>query len=382
MVSQLERTPRRTAVLSSESSRVYGDSPNLLGYYGPYQVYSFYTLLQMAHIPADIVFDETIALDGLDDYDVLVLPECDTLTETVFNTICEFQRRGGQVISDQYLRAPIPGVARFNFDFTYRSRVSANAILESKDYAHWDDRIDVETVDMTEREGVSAGVDQQAMEAYATELRQALDDRVAREVDCSSPTALLNMLQSGEAKYLFVINDKRTYGERVGEYRAMLDEAVPQTVTMSLNEWAHEKLYVYDMLERKQIEYRRDNGSYTFDVDLPAPGGKIIALLPQAPARIEASVPRRVTARGGPCRIDVLVRDAEKRLLSGVQPLDVKITDPDGAISELSDYYAAEAGLLSLDFIPALNDRAGTWSVHVKDLTAGIEARTSFELAE
>ncbi len=382
MIKKLERTPRRTALLSSQSSRVYSDSPNLLGYYGPYHVYSFYTLLQMAHIPADIVFDETIAVDGLDGYDVLALPKCDTLTETVFNAICEFQRRGGQVIGDQYLRAPIPDVTQFDFDFTYRSRISANAILESKDYAHWDDRIDVETADMTELEGVSAGVDQQAMEAYAARLRGKLDGLVTREVHCSSPTALLNMLQSGEAKYLFVINDKRTYGERVGEYRAMLDEAVPQTVTISLNQWAHEKLYVYDMLERRQIDCRRGDGSYTFDVDLPAPGGKIIALLPQELAAVEISAPARISTRGVPCRIDILVRDADRRLMAGVQPLGVEILDPHGNRSEFSDYYAAEAGLLSLDFIPALNDRAGMWSVQVKDLIAGLQARTSFELAE
>lgn len=382
MIKRLERTPRRTAVLSSESSRVYSDSPNLLGHYGPYQVYGFYTLLQMAHIPADIVFDETITVDGLDGYDMLVLPKCDTLTETAFGTTCEFQRRGGRVISDQYLRARIPDVTRFDFDFTYRSRVSANAILESKDYADWDDRIDVETADMTELEGVSAGVDQQAMEAYTAQLREKLDALVSREVDCSSPTALLNMLQSGEAKYLFVVNDKRTYGERVGEYRAMLDEAVAQTVTISLNEWAHEKLYVYDMLERRHLECRRDDGSYVFDVDLPAPGGKIIALLPQEPARIEASVPRRVTARGVPCRIDVLVKDTDGRLLNGVQPLEIRIVDPEGAASEFSGYCAAESGVLRLDFIPALNDLAGTWTVQVNDLMAGLETHTRFELAD
>ncbi len=382
MISKLARAPRRAAVLSSESSRAYSDSPNLVGYYGPYQIYSLYTLLAMIHVPADVIFDETIALDGLDDYDLLVLPKCDTLTKTVHDRILAFQERGGLVVSDQYLRASIPGSLNFDFDFTYRDRVTASAIADSKDYAQWDDRIDVEKAEMRELEGVSAGVDQRSMEEYAAQLRDGLEGKVARDVDCSSPTALLNMLQHGQAKYLFVVNDLRKYGDRAGKHRAMLDEAVPQTVTITLKNCTSDELFVYDMLERKRLDTTRREGTCEFDVDLPAPGGKIIALLPQKPAEIEILAPKRITSRGVPCRIDVLVKDADRRLVTGAQPLKVEITDPDGDVSEFSDYYAAESGVLGVDFVPALNDHAGKWTVDVTDLTAGLRASTTFRLAD
>lgn len=382
MVKKLRRAPRRAAVLSSESSRVYNDSPNLLGYYGPYQIYSFYALLSMIHVPADVIFDETIVRYGLEDYDVLVLPKCDTLIKTVYDRILAFQKRGGLVVSDQYLRAPIPNVLKFDFDLTYRTKVSANAILESEDYAQWDDRIDVKTADMKEVKGVTAELDQKLMERYAAKLRSKLGDKAPRVVDCSSPTALLNMLEAGAAKYLFVINDKRTYGERVGQYQAMLDKAVPQTVTLTLNEWPHAELHVYDLLGKKKLACTRKGDTYTFDTDLPAPGGKIIALLPQELAKVEIRAPSRIIRRGVPHRIHVLVEDPDGRPVVGAQPLHVELTDPEGALSELNGYYAAESGVLCLDFTPALNDRAGTWTVEAVELTAGLRTRATFEVTE
>ena len=382
MIRRLARTPRRAAVLSSESSRLYANSPGWAAYYDNYAIYDFYILLNMIHIPADVVFDETIVRYGLDGYDVLFLPRCETLTKSVYDKIVAFQKRGGLLISDQYLRAPIPGVLKFDFDFAYRKKVSANAILESKDYAHWDDLIDVDKVKTVEVKGVTAEVDQKLMERHAAQLEKGLEGKIQRNVACSSPTALLNMLEKGATKYLFIINDKRTYGDRVGQYKAMLDKALPQTVTITLNEWPHEELYVYDMLERKPLAQKKQGDACTFDVDLPAPGGKIIALLPQRLGSVRIHVPKEIRVRGVPVKIHVIVTDANGRPMTGVQPLQVTITDPQGNTSEFSDYHAAENGTLALDFVPALNDRAGTWSVIATELTSGLKARATFEIAK
>ena len=380
MIGKLDRSPRRVAVLSSESSRTYSASPNLLGHYGNYQIYSFYTLLNMIHVAADVVLDETIARYGLDDYDVLVLPKCDTLTATVYEKILAFGRRGGLVISDQYLRAPIPDVIRFDFDFTHRNNVSANAIMENKDYARWDDQLDVDKVDMKKVKGVTAELDQKIMEGYAARLRKGLAGKVARTVDCSSPTALLNVLEKGPVKYLFVINDKRVPGDRVGQYKAMLDKAVPQTVTVTLNAWEAPSLYAYDVLEKKLLTTVEKGGVHVFDVDLPAPGGKIIALLPRKVGRVEIRAPKRIAERGGPIHVAVLIDDDAGNPLAGVQPIELTITDPKGVTSEFSDYHAAKAGSLTVDFVPAVNDLAGTWTIRARELISGLEKTVSMAL--
>ena len=363
MIRKLDRTPRRVAVLSSESSNTYRNSPILMGHYGNLQIYHFYTLLNMAHISADVIFDETILEFGLDDYDVLVLPKCDTLLKTVYDKILAFQERGGLVISDQYLRAPVTDVEKFDFDFTYRKKVSVNAILENKTYADWNDLVghNIENAEFKEVKGVTAMDDQKIMESYAAKLRKGLEGKVKRQVDCSSPTALLNTLEKGNVKYLFVINDKRVYGERFGKYKGILEKAVPQTVTITLNDWPYRDLYLYDILEKKVLEYKSLSGGHTFDVDLPAPGGKIIMMLPVELASVEIGASAKIAARGCPYDIQVLLKDTKGGLLPGIQPVKVQIKDPEGNVSGLSDYYAAENGILKLDFVPALNDIAGKW---------------------
>src|SRR5690606_3882212 len=134
----------------------YSKSPNLVGGYTNLQPYHFYTLLAMAHYQADVVFDETIERYGLDPYDVLVLPKCDVLTETVYNTIRDFQSRGGVVLSDQYLGPEIPETMRFDFDFTYRKKVNAKAIAEKTIYAEWNDHIEPASAELEAVGGVTA----------------------------------------------------------------------------------------------------------------------------------------------------------------------------------------------------------------------------------
>jgi hypothetical protein len=379
MITNLDRTSRKVAILNSFSSRTLNASPELQGHYPNNQILHFLSVLNMAHIPTDVIFDETIQRYGLEKYDTLVLAKCDTLLETVYNEILAFQKRGGLVIADQYLRAEIPGVIKFDFDFTYRKKINADAIANGKIMADWHDRIDVETAKMEKTEGVTALRDQEIMESYATKLRLDLQDKIQREVDCSSPTALLNMLEKDGVKYLFVINDKRTYGERLGKWKAMLEKAVPQVVTITLNDWNYPNLYAYDLLEKKLLKCNKALDTYQFDVKLPAPGGKIIALYPELFDKVNIYVPHTMN-KGMKYKIKINVINSSGDFLSGVQPLKIEIKDPKGNSSEFSDYYAAKNGFLSIDFIPGLNDISGNWSIEVEELTAGITANKKFIL--
>ena len=120
MIKTLKPVRRRVAVLSSEASRTYPASPRYSSsHYDNYQVYEFYILLNMIHVPADVIFDETVTKYGLEDYDMLVLPKCGTLTKSVYDKIVAFEKQGGLVVSDQYLRASINNVIHFDFNFMH-----------------------------------------------------------------------------------------------------------------------------------------------------------------------------------------------------------------------------------------------------------------------
>lgn len=379
MIRNLVVEPRKIAVLSSQVSRLYGKSPTLVGY-GNYEIYPFYSVMAMAHLQADVLFDEHIERYGLNDYKVLVLPKCDVLTKSVYDKILDFQKRGGLIIADQYLGPDFPGVIKFDFDVTYRRKVTADAIANNKAYAEWDDHLQPGSAELKTVAGVTAMDDQRIMESYAARLKKGLAGRVDPDVDCDAPTVLFNMLEKDGVKYLVIVNDRRTYDDRVGKYKGILGKIEPQTITVNLKKWQLRELYAYDMLEQKALPIKRTQTGPQFTVSLDELGGKIIALYPR---KLEGlTIETSSTAKAGkPTSIRIHVTDRARKTLPGLQPLQVTLTDPKGNVNDLSDYYCAKNGLLELSFRPAMNDEVGRWSIAANDLTSGLKASNTFSVA-
>jgi len=379
MITQLDVEPRRIAVLSSVSSRLYGKSPTLCGYYGNMQIYHFYTVMAMAHLQADVLFDETIERFGLDDYDVLVLPKCDVLTETVYRQVQRFAERGGVVVADQYLGPDFPGagVITFDFDFTYRDKVSAKAIAENKAYVQWDDQLQPDAAELKDVQGVTALDDQRIMETYARQLRERLAGVVDPDVSSESPTVLLNMLEKGDVKYLVVINDQRTYDDRLREYQSVLGKLEPQTAVIQLHRADLRDRIAYDMLNHQRLEVT--DGALT--VELTEVGGTIIALYPRPIGEMIIETPDRI-GPGDAATLRIAMTDDNNAPLAGLQPIELTITTPGGVRNEYSGYHCATRGVLDIPFVAALNDEHGTWTIEANDLTAGRTAQRTFEIGD
>ena len=358
LMRKTKEVKRDIAVLDSLASRVYGVSPRPLGHYPNYSIYCFYTLLAMAHLPADVLFEESVERNGLDGYKILVLPFCDTLPEGIYRKICEFAKRGGLVIGDQYLRAEIPGAVRFDFDFTYRRRVNANAISRSRDFKSLDDTAFIRERQEIQTRGVPADEDQKIMESYAAQLRKALDGKYRRKFDCSSPRVLLDARKGGNAFYLTAVNDHRTWGTRVAKWRAMLEKGLPEKAVFTLRGFG-KKPMVFELMSHRRIPVRAHGTDHTFEYTVPAASGAIFAVYPEQP---EPEL--RVTAEGGKLRIDTGFH-------TGFQPLRITITLPDGSTQDRSGYYTAEKGKLALDLQCAVNEPEGKWTAAVFDLTTG-----------
>ena len=381
VIRKLEPTPRPVALLSSAASELYGSGERLLGYYPNMQVYHFYSVLAMAQIPADVVFDEHVTRYGLDEYDVLVLPRCAVLPESVYKEVVAFMERGGLVIADQYLGPEIPGVVKFDFDFSYRERVKALALSHGRGYVGWDDHLQPDSADVKTVKGVTAQEDQDTMESYAAELRDTLDGRISRAIDCDSPTVLLSMLEGNGGSYLVAVNDKRVYDQRVGKYRAVLGEVVSQETTITLNEWPHDTLAAYDMLERQSLDVKNDNGKFSFKLELTDLGGSIVAFYPRPIKKVLLSGPGQVR-RGQQAGIVIRMTDSKGDPTAGLQPVRLTLRDPDGEANELSDYYYLHNGYAMIIFVPALNDATGMWTLDVEDLTAGYTAAVDLEVID
>lgn len=359
LMRRTAQSRREIAVLDSFASRVYGVSPRPYNHYPNYAVYNFYTLLGMAHLPADVIFDETVMESGLEGYKILILPVCDTLPETVYRRILAFAEQGGTVIADQYLRAEIPGVIRFDFDFEYRKRVNANANTRKCDFTVKDDtnfRKEWETAPV---EGVPADRDQQILEEYTERLRDVADILYSRRFDCSSPRILLNSRESGRVHYLAAVNDRRTFGDRVGQWRSMLEKGLPETGVFTLHGFDRMP-DVYELTSHRKLEVSADEkGDYCFEFTLPPASGAIFAVYPE-----QKPVLRIVQ----PCANRLRV---ETGFTAGLQPLKVEITLPDGSPYDGSGYATAENGFWETELSPALNEPEDEWKVLVTDLTTG-----------
>ncbi len=369
LLRNLNVTPRRVAVLSSAAAGLYSKSPRLRGGYANLQPYHFYTLLAMAHYQADIVFDETIERYGLKDYDVLVLPKCDVLTESVYKEIEIFQSRGGVVLSDQYLGPNIPGAIPFDFDFTYRKKVNAQAISQNSVYAEWNDHIEPASAELEVVEGVTALDDQRIMESYAERLKERMGKILQPEVTCDRPTVLFNLLEKGDSKFLVVINDFRTYDDRVGQYKSVLGKVLPQSATLKLRDWKAPELFVYDLMRGEAVSVTHGSSGWEIPIDLTEIGGTILSIRSSPIIGLEIDAQDEVQI-GKSARIDVCVRQGTGTPAEGALPIQVQMIDPEGREHELSDYYCAEEGHLPLDFEVAKNDPTGEWKIKVVDLTS------------
>ena len=341
--------PRKIAVLDSLASRVYGCSPRPYNHYQNYAIHNFHTILAMAHLPADILFDESIRSGALESYDVLALPCCDTLTEQIYASVLAFVRRGGIVIADQYLRAEIPGAIRFRFDFEYRKRVNANANARGFDFTVKDDTNFRREWNRTAADGVPADRDQEILESYAAELRRVLDPVLPpRTADCSSPRILIHEREYDSIPYLFLTNDNRTWGDRVGEWKSMLEKGVPETADFLLRCPEGDSV-LYELISGKRIACKKQDGMLSFSLTIPSASGAILALYPAEPEKMEIE--------------GTTLKSVFRR---GLQVVKITETDAAGKEGDYNGYYLAENGLLKL---PPRDFPAG--QLEIRELTTG-----------
>jgi hypothetical protein len=348
------RVKPRVAVLLSASALWFAASPRVPGYINE-QILPFCALLMMNHVPFDVLLDDDIAAGRLNDYDALVIPRGDTLTRGNHARIVAFAAAGKKVIADQSLRASVPGAAVFDADFSFERSVDGAALAAGR--------------------AVTAEEHRARSEALAERLGPLLAG-LPRPAESDSKRVVLNTLESGDIRYLFVTNDERTYGPRFGPWKLMQDAGVRQTARIRLT--ASGKPALYDALSHQPITSTTQGDQAAFEVTLPPARGRLIAVLPEPVGKVVVTAPA-TCPRGRRSSIVVSVVGASGRPLAGSVPLQIEVRDPLGRRNEYSRYAAtvpageAAGGRyqFSLPFLPGVNDLPGDWQVTVTELIGG-----------
>ena len=316
---QVPDRPSDVAFLESFASQMFAQR----GTYGWGEGWSgdAYQMLLWAHLQPEIIYDETVKTNGLDRYSVLVMMDCDVLTAGVAATVQAFQARGGVVVGDERLCPAIQA------DITLASYTRTG----------------------------KADEDRAALIAKSAELRAALDTRYQRYCDASTPDVVPRCRSYGSTDYLFAVNDRREFGDYVGQYGLVMENGVPATAVLSL---ARSSGHVYDLVEGCALDAHVRDGRLTVAHTFGPCDGCVLMVTERAINAVRVNVAQEAHL-GGRLSCTISVVDQEEEPIDAVVPLRVDILDPAGAQAEGSGYYGTEHGQLTLTLDLAPNDRRG-----------------------
>jgi len=303
-----------------------------------------YQMLMWAQLQPEIVYDETIMQRGLDGFRVLVMFDCDVLTATVAAKAKEFQKKGGIIVGDERLCPAIkPDILIQSYTRTRK-----------------------------------ADEDRAALIAKAMELRQSLDRRYRRYSDSSTPDVIARCRAYGTTDYLFVVNDKREFGDYVGQFGLVMENGLPSEATLSLE---RPRGFVYDLVAGRAVPTTSTGKRLQIPSQLGPCEGRVFMVTndPIAGVLIEAA-DKAAPGQSLPCRISVV--NPQGRPLNAIVPVRVEIRDPSGRDAEWTGYYGAKDGRVELKLDLARNDQPGVWEIWVRELASGQTAVRYFRVSK
>lgn len=327
---QIPDAPSDIAFLESFTSQMFARR----GTYGWNHTWAgdLYHILMYSQLQPRVLYEESLLAGGLKDAKVLVMADCDVLTESVVKAIHAFQANGGLVVGDDEVCPAIePNYVVSRFARTKR-----------------------------------ADVDRAALQSAAKELRDWLDKGYTRVLDSTNPDVVTRRRRFGTTDYVFAVNDNREFGTYVGGYGLVMEDGVPSETTITLN---RETGFIYDLIERRELTPVGEAGQLSLPLKLGPCEGRVLMVTERPIRDVAVSLPESAK-RGNAITAKIAVTDGQSPI-NAVVPLEVRIVDPEGVEAEFSGFYGAAEGSLSirLDFAP--NDRLGIWRIQVKELASG-----------
>jgi hypothetical protein len=331
---QVPDAPSDVALLESFTSQMFAGR----GTYGWGRGWEadMHLVLQWARLQPRILYEETILRDGLAPYKVLVLPACDVLPTSVVEKIKAFQAAGGIVVGDEFL---VPAIKPDVLIKSYRRTGKADE-------------------------------DKAALQALAEQLREQLAGHYPWKLDSTNPDLVVRLREYENAKYVFVLNDRRTFGDYVGHHGLVMEKGMPLEGDVSL---ALKSGVVYDLVEHRPVETRASQAGFQWHVSLGPGDGRVYMVLERPLATLRLDVPKEAR-RGDSVPITVQILGDDNQPLGAVVPVQLMVTDPQGRPAEGSGFYGAKDGVLRVNLDLAPNDATGVWQIVIRELAFGREA--------
>ncbi len=340
----LKRIPERSrdvAILHSFASSMFAGRGSY-GWGG--WIMDIHLALQWGGLDPRVIYEEEILRYHLKGVKVLVMPHCDVLPESVYKAVCEFQRRGGILIADEF---HVPGLLP-------------------------DIRIDSVT-----RVSEDAAGSKAQLQKLGKEIRSKLGEYYTSHAASDNPDLVTHTRTFKNADYLFVINDKRVYGDYFGPWKLTQEQGVPNAGTITVN---RETGAVYDLVKHQGVDFRPDKGMTRIPVHFDTNDGLLLLLLPKPIAAVSVSAPAEA-ANGGTIPLNVTVTDTSSRPVEALIPIELEVTDAAGTKTDDSFFACAENGKYSGTITIPLNAEPGSWKIRARELASGKSANSSVMVA-
>ena len=297
-------------------------------------------LMYRANLAPITLYDESILAGGLKNIKVLFMPHCDVLTESVAKEIEKFQARGGIVVADHALAPGItpdivinevyfhrkPGASRFNSDY----KRAAKELLQK--------------------------------------LVGAYTPFVSAEADF-----LTFPRQWGNTDYLFVINDRRTYGQNFGAWKQVMEKGLPNRGDVLVRRRAQA---VYELSKGGKIDFTPTADGICCNLDFQTNDGRILMFLDSPIDKVRLDTPPGA-AGGDKIKARVTILDSAGKTIPALLPVSFQINPPGNNTPE-TVYDCAVNGVLEREFLIPLNAPPGEWQLVVHDRASGFKAQSTF----
>ena len=344
----LKKVPERAvevAILENLASSFYAPKHYPMGW-GKGWTADLHLALQWGHFQPGIVYDEHLLNDKhIKDLKVLFVPGLEVVTSEVLAKLNQLRSRGIIIIGDEFTTPALM------VDYRIRSIVrAADAPLETK----------------------------KKLQKLGTELAQLLKKHVPFNITASNSDLVVRQRGNDKADYVFIVNDKRTFGNYVGQWGLVPEKGLSNKGTITVN---HSAETAYDLVEHKEIALKKGKNNCTFDVVLPPGSGACILLLDKKIADIKAVCPRSVKT-GRAFTLDISIVDKSGKNIKAFLPVEVAMTTQDGKTLPGSGFYAAVDGKLTVKEIMATNLSSGNIKTTIRCLASGKEKNISFKVTE
>ena len=355
MLKRLGRDTPQVAVLESFTTCVFG-GPASWGWKTP-----SITFMQRARLDPRVVYEDTIARDGLEGTKVLYAPQCIFLPAQAVAKIKEFQSKGGILVADNQLLTALKAdivVPVVKFD-----RPPASDHTEDVDAMEAAREGDAKT-----RLGTMRA--KSRMLAQADDLRQKLSARYVPDADSSSPEMVTYSRRWKGARYIVAINDRRTFGDYVGPWGLTMEKGLPFSGEVSLADDGTVNA-VYELSRGGAVQFERRDGRIVVPVEYATNDGRLFAFLPERVASVKVDAPDEVLA-GEKVRVAFSAISDSGRTVEAMLPAEIRLFDAAGRELDGAGWTCLQDGRCTVEILTNLNDADGDYRLVCRDRTSGL----------